>query len=189
MEEKVSELLEFFKALADGNRLRIVGLLAQREYTVEHIAELLGLSASTVSHHLAKLRKSGLVSARSESYYNIYRLETKKLEEMSERLLAKETAPELILDVDLDAYDRKVLNIFCHPDGRIRTFPAQRKKFEVLLRYVVKDFELGEKYTEKQVNQILGWYFEDTAALRRGLIEYKMMARESGGGKYWLLGE
>ena len=99
MDEKTTELLAFFKALADANRLRIVGLLAQREYTVEQMAEMLDLRPSTVSHHLAKLSGAGLVSARSESYYNMYRLETGALEEMSQRLLASETLPAIAADV------------------------------------------------------------------------------------------
>jgi len=41
------------------------------------------------------------------------------------------------------------------------------------------------KYTEKQVNEILGRFHEDTATLRRELIGFKLMAREGGGGAYW----
>ena len=143
MEEQIAELLEFFKALADANRLKIVGLLAQGEYTVEQMAEMLDLRPSTVSHHLTRLSKAGLVSARSQSYYNVYRLETKTLELLSQRLLAQETFPAVTADVDMDAYDRKVINTFCEADGRIQQFPAQQKKFEVILRYVLKSFESG----------------------------------------------
>ncbi len=186
MEEKVAELLEFFKALADANRFKIVGLLAQDEYTVEQMAEMLDLRPSTVSHHLTRLSKAGLVSARSQSYYNVYRLETKTLESLSQRILAEETFPAVTAEVDMDAYDRKVINTFCESDGRIRQFPAQQKKFEVILRHVIQAFESGVRYTEKQVNEILKNYSDDTAALRRGFIEYKMMQREGGGGEYWL---
>jgi len=119
MDEKVIELLEFFKALADANRLKIVGLLAQGRYSVEQMAEMLELKPSTVSHHLSKLSKAGLVSARSESYYNIYQLEAKMLQEMSQRLLASETLPAVAAEVDMDAYDRKVINTFCDENGRI----------------------------------------------------------------------
>jgi len=189
MEEKISELLDFFKALADPNRLKIVGLLAQDEYTVEQLAEILGLRPSTVSHHLTKLAKSRLVSARSESYYNIYKLETAILEEMSRRLLARDTMPAVTAEMDIGAYDKKVLNTFCDSDGRIKQFPAQLKKFEVILRYVSKDFESGIQYPEKQVNEMLSKYCDDTATLRRGLIEYKMMVREGGGGKYRLINQ
>ena len=189
MEDQVTELLEFFKALSDANRLKIIGLLAQGEYTVEQMAEMLDLRPSTVSHHLTRLSKAGLVSARSESYYNIYRLETATLEAMSQRLLAQETFPAVTAEVDMDAYDRKVINTFCEPDGRIRQFPAQQKKFEAILRYVIQSFEPGVRYTEKQVNEILKNYSNDTATLRRGFIEYKMMQREGGGGEYWLAEE
>jgi hypothetical protein len=55
----------------------------------------------------------------------------------------------------------------------------------VLLRYVLRAFEPEKRYTEKQVNEILLRYNEDTASLRRGMIEYHLMEREGGGGNYW----
>ncbi len=67
-----AELVVFFKALADANRLKIVGLLARQEYSVEELAALLNLKAPTISHHLSKLAEAGLVSARAEGYYSIY---------------------------------------------------------------------------------------------------------------------
>ena len=60
------QLLTFFKAMADANRLKIVGLLAGQPYTVEQLAALLELRPSTISHHLMILSEAGLVSARAE---------------------------------------------------------------------------------------------------------------------------
>ena len=54
---------------------------------------------------------------------------------------------------------------------------------------MVRAFEPGVRYTEKQVNEILKDYSDDTATLRRGFIEYKLMQREGGGGEYWLTDE
>lgn len=179
------ELLEFFKALADRTRLKIVGLLAQEDLSVEQMAEMLGVRSPTVSHHLSYLQRAGLVSARAEGYYNIYHLETKAIEAQAQRLLAKETLPAVAEDVDMDAYDRKVLNTYMRPDGTILQFPNQEKKLLVILRRVVEKFEPGVRYTEKQVNEILSELHEDTAFLRRSLIEYKLMKREGGGGEYW----
>ena len=51
---------------------------------------------------------------------------------------------------------------------------------------MVKTFEPGVRYGEKQVNEMLSSYSEDTATLRRGLIDHRMMVREGGGGEYWL---
>lgn len=186
-EKHLEELLEFFKALSDANRLKIVGLLAQGEYSVEEMAAMLDLRPPTVSHHLSRLAAVGLVSARAESYYNVYRLETEALESMARRLLVKETLPAVAADIDLDAYDRRVIENYSSPDGRLKQIPTKRKKFEAILRYVVNAFEADRQYTEKEVNQILGEYHEDTAMLRRGLIDYRMMDRAADGGLYWLI--
>jgi len=180
-----NELLNFFKALADANRLKIVGLLAQQPYTVEQIAALLHIGPSTASHHLSRLARAGLVSARADGHYYVYSLQTDILQSMAQRLLRGEDLPKLSDEVDLEAYDRKILDTFLGPDGRIKAFPTQEKKFLVLLRMVVKAFEPGIRYTEKQVNEILSRYSDDTALLRRNLVEYNLMARQGGGGEYW----
>jgi biotin operon repressor len=179
------ELLEFLKALADANRLKIIGLLARQPLSVEQLAALLGLRPSTVSHHLARLAQAGLVSARPESYYNIYQFEPRALEGLSQRLLAQEALKALAQDLDLDAYDRKVVKSFTGPDGRLKALPAQQKKFQAILRYVLQAFQPGVRYTEKEVNELLSQYSADTASLRRGLIEYKLMQRAADGSAYW----
>ncbi|MAT45772.1 MAG: ArsR family transcriptional regulator [Anaerolineaceae bacterium] len=188
-EMKIQELLNFFKALADANRLKIIGLLAQQDLSVEQIAEMLGISSSTVSHHLSKLSKTGLVSARAESYYNVYHLNEERLESLSKEILSKETLPEVTAEIDLDAYDSKVVRNYTNPNGTIKAIPTQQKKMLAILKYVVRDFKPDRTYSEKEVNEILERYHEDYAYLRRELIEFKFMAREAGGKSYWLLKE
>ncbi len=180
-------LLEFFKALAEPNRLKIVGFLAQRAYTVSELAEALGLGVSTTSNHLSYLAHVGLVSARAQGHYAVYSLDIAALQNMARRLLQTENLPRLSQQAgdETPAYERKVLATFLDPEGRIIAFPAQEKKFLVLLRHVVQAFAPGERYTEKQVNEILARYNDDTASLRRGMIEYHLMQREVGGGAYW----
>lgn len=181
----MEELLRFFKTFADANRLKIVALLSKEELSVEQMAEMLGLNSSTVSHHLSKLSKLGLVSARAEGYYSVYRLEEKALSEMAQRLLADDTLPSIIEDVDLDAYDRKVLQSYLSADGKISAFPAQRKKEEAIIRYISHSFEVNQHYSEKEVNSILSQYSDDTARLRRHLVDFGFMQRQGGGGSYW----
>ena len=183
--ENETELLTFFKALADANRLKIVGLLAQQSYSVEQIAAMLGLGASTVSHHLARLSEAGLVSASAQSYYNIYHLQTQRIEEMARRLLSSETLPSEATGIDRSAYDQKVVRDFLQPDGSLKTIPSQRKKLLAILGYIVNFFEPDRRYSEKEVNDILARFHEDTASLRRELVGSKLMAREGGGGDYW----
>ncbi len=179
------ELVSIFKALADTSRLKIVGLLAQQPYTVEQLAAMLGLKASTVSHHLSKLAEVGLVSAKAEGYYSVYQLEKEAWTGNMQRLFSSEQIAAVTADVDLDAFDRKVIQDYSTPDGRLKTIPAQRKKLEAVLRHVVRAFEPGTRYSEQQVNEILSRFHEDTASLRRELVGSKLMQREGGGGDYW----
>ena len=181
------ELLMFFKAMADANRLKILGLLAQENLSVEQLAGLLNLRSSTVSHHLAILSEAGLVSARANSYYNIYQLEPKALESIAQHLLAKETLPTIAAEVDMDAYDRKVLEDYSLPDGRLKNIPAQRKKLDVILRYLARSFEQGVHYSEKEANAILARYHQDTATLRRELVSKGLLKRSASGAEYWLV--
>lgn len=180
-----AELLQFFKALADANRLKIVGLLAQDEYSVEQLAEILNLRPSTISHHLARLTEAGLVTARAESYYNIYSLKERSVEEMAQRLLSTEELSAAAANVDLDAYTRKVWSDYTNPSGRLKEIPAQRKKLEAVLSRLVQDFYPGREYSEAEVNDILRKYHEDTASLRREMVGYGLLGRDSRGNHYW----
>ena len=133
-------LLTFFKALSDLNRLRIVGLLATEPHTVERLAAALDLSDGTVSHHLRRLARAGLVEARAEGYYRLYTLRIDTLHEMAGRLLGDDRLPMLADDVDVDAFDRKVLSTFSDAGGRFKTFPSQEKKYLVLVRHAARSF-------------------------------------------------
>jgi predicted transcriptional regulator len=182
---QTDELLAFFKALSDANRLKIVALLAKGERSVEDLAAKLDLTSSTVSHHLSRLSAIGLVSARAEGYYSIYRLEEGALAGMAHRILKDETLPAVAADAELDAFDRKVLRTYLDAEGRIKAFPVQRKKDLAILRHVVKAFEPDRRYTEKEVNATLRRFSDDTARLRRYLVEFGFMERQGGGGEYW----
>lgn len=179
------ELVTFFKALADSNRLKIVGLLAEKAYSVEELAALLQLKPSTVSHHLSKLSEAGLVQSHAESYYSVYQLDKQMLEEKRRTMFSQTELSNVAAEVDADAYDTKVVRDFTRSDGSLKAIPAQRKKLDAILRHVVKSFDAGKRYSEKGVNEILSKYHEDTATLRRELVGAGLMEREGGGGEYW----
>lgn len=71
----MKKTLQQIKALADGNRLRIVlGLSAHDELCVCQITELLQVSTPTVSRHMSVLQNAGLVENRKEARWVYYRL-------------------------------------------------------------------------------------------------------------------
>jgi biotin operon repressor len=176
------ELVTFFKALADPNRLKILGLLAQHPYSGEELAALVDLRASTVSHHLSRLAAAGLVTARAEGYYSLYQLEEAALQKIR-LLFPRQDLASAAADIDADAYDRKVVAGYARADGSLKEIPAQRKKLEAVLRHVVRAFEPGRRYAESQVNEMLAGFHPDTATLRRELVGYGLMERD--GGQYW----
>ncbi|HLI70730.1 MAG TPA: metalloregulator ArsR/SmtB family transcription factor, partial [Ktedonobacteraceae bacterium] len=99
--EEFETLLHFFKVLADESRLKLLGILATREYSVEELAALLQLKAPTISHHLARLRELGLIQMRSEGNTHFYRLDAENLRATSRGLLSSEKMAEIVPLEDL----------------------------------------------------------------------------------------
>ncbi|MFO7860067.1 MAG: metalloregulator ArsR/SmtB family transcription factor [Desulfosalsimonas sp.] len=71
----MEKTLKQIKALADGNRLRIVMALSTHdELCVCQITELLQVSTPTVSRHMSVLQNAGLVKNRKDARWVHYRL-------------------------------------------------------------------------------------------------------------------
>jgi ArsR family transcriptional regulator, arsenate/arsenite/antimonite-responsive transcriptional repressor len=68
------DTVDAVKALGHPARLRILCLLRQGELCVCQITEVLGFAPSTVSEHLAILRRSGFIEERKESKWVFYAL-------------------------------------------------------------------------------------------------------------------
>jgi ArsR family transcriptional regulator len=62
------------KAIANEHRLELLELVAQGERSVEALAERAGLSIANASQHLQHLRRAGLVTARRQAKFVLYRL-------------------------------------------------------------------------------------------------------------------
>lgn len=74
IEENLGPVSNLMKALANDKRLLIVCILAEGEKNVGDLEELVGLSQSALSQHLARLRRDGIVNTRREAqtiYYSI----------------------------------------------------------------------------------------------------------------------
>jgi ArsR family transcriptional regulator len=67
-------LAQFFAALADPTRLRLLNLMDGREVCVCYFVEILKQSQPKISRHLAYLRKAGLVDARREGKWMHYKI-------------------------------------------------------------------------------------------------------------------
>lgn len=185
-DEKFGALLQFFKVLGNESRLKILGLLANQERSVGELATLLELKEPTVSHHLAMMKKLGLVNVQAEGNMRIYQLQTSFLESMSADIFSQDNLATLVDETAGDSWEQKVLRTFIE-DNRVKQIPVQYKKKKVLLRWMLQNFETEKRYTEREVNDTIKQYHPDSAWFRRAMVDEKMMAREKG--IYWRLPE
>ncbi len=175
----MNEMLDYVKAMSDPNRLRIIGLLSQKSATRAEVAEQLKLSPKDSLTHLGFLEFIGVVTQTD----GVFTLNNDKLAVLAKEKLA-EARPSFIPAEHLDEKSKKILKAHLNADGSIKQIPAS-PKLQVILNYLVEFFEFDRNYTEKEVNTILRKYNEDTAGLRRDLVEAGMLARESDGSRYW----
>lgn len=80
------ELVQIYQCLCDETRLRILHLLSEGELCVCHFQEILGAPQVRISKHLAYLRARGLVEARKEANWVVYRLPAKPPRELAANL-------------------------------------------------------------------------------------------------------
>lgn len=161
------------KVIADETRLRILGMLSERDRTGKELAKLLGLTPPTVSHHMRKLGDAGIVTATTDAQRMIYSLNAEML-----RDVRKQSTHSSAGDGAMDEREKTLRNFF---DGkRLRSIPAKRKQRVIVLQKLLERFEPGKTYPEAEVNDILREAHEDYATLRRELVDYGFMVRENG---------
>ncbi|MAS34716.1 MAG: ArsR family transcriptional regulator [Anaerolineaceae bacterium] len=195
----LDKLLQSLKALGDENRLRIIAYLSRAEHNVGSLAELLGVSEPTVSHHLTKLREAGFVNLRTHGNQRFYCLNDGTIRRTSQQVTGLQDVDMDAIPANwdnawidavegLDADERKVLKDYIL-NGKLTQIPVKRKKLLAVLHWLATLFDEGIMYTESEVNEIIVQYHDDYATLRRELIDFGFLRRERGGGKYWVAPE
>lgn len=173
---RIEESISVIKSLADTSRMLILGSLAEKEQYVEELAERHNLAVSTVSFHLKKLEKAGLVTPRKEQYYIIYSCNHKLLDITLKELLSFKDAGRYIQEKRIKDYKLKVLKVF-FKNGRLIKLPAQHKKKLIVLEELLKLFDNNRDYSEREVDDIIHKKYDDHCTIRRLFIEEKMMKR------------
>ena len=84
-EKTATYLAEFFSALSDTSRVRIISALTHGEMNVSSLAEKIGISELAVSHQLRGLRQMHLVRARKEGRQVFYSLDDEHVTDLFQR--------------------------------------------------------------------------------------------------------
>jgi len=172
---------DILRALADPERLAIAGRLARQSRSSSELAEDLDLPVARVRKHINRLTATGVV--RLEPDRRTYRLDPETL-----RWAAEQVGPPRGAGLALGAAneDEEVVLRRFFRDGRLTEIPAKEAKRRIVLERIAIEFEPGTRYDEKEVNAIVGRFFNDFAALRRYLVDEGFLDREHG--VYWRTG-
>lgn len=172
----IKQSINIIKGLADISRMRIARLLKSRPHYVEEIATRLELAPSTVSFHLKKLEKAGLVVSAKEQYYIVYSINGDLLNRTLDELTDCEDLEAYHQEKRISEYRQKVLGIFFR-DGRLEKMPVQKKKQLIIMDEFAALFEQGKEYNEQTVNNRIRTHCEDYCLIRRLLVEEGYMKR------------
>jgi DNA-binding transcriptional ArsR family regulator len=82
--ERATEVAGLLKLVANEQRLLLLCRLREGEASVGELVDLCGLSQSSVSQHLAKMREGGVLQTRREAQTIFYRLTNSHVEALME---------------------------------------------------------------------------------------------------------
>lgn len=198
---QIETLVEFHKAVGDVTRIRILSLLARKPMSGSELAERLGLTPATITHHTQKLKKIGLVKEKRDKNTITFFLLPRELSRYAESLVTtilpadlpiweewevwrgknseepiQEEGENVIVNQELE----RLVAPFFTEDGKLKQIPSQWKKRRLVLEKLISGLEYGRTYTEKEISEFLRHYNEDYATLRRELIMNHIMHRADG---------
>ena len=164
--------------LADPARLKVVAALALGAGTIEEVSAASGLPLKDVALAARRLARAGLVHRDGHALA----LHTERFGAAARAAAEAAPTPEPLSD---DPAEDAVLSAFVR-DGRLVSIPVQHSKRRVVLEHLVRVFEPGLRYPEREVNALLAVWHADVAALRRYLVDEGLLTREAG--LYWRSG-
>jgi hypothetical protein len=171
--------------LLDPDRLAVAGALAARAMTTDQLVDATGRDRRTVLTCLGDLRHVGLVAAGNDGYV----LDAGALRTLAQEQAETEVPMDPVIGFGMTDDEREVLERYF--SGRtLREFPSQRSKQLIVLQRVALEFDLGRRYTEAEVNELLLPFSRDWSLLRRHLVDEGFLGREpqAGGNLYWRSG-
>ena len=173
--------MERLKNFLDTDRLAVAGALVAGDRTSEELATLTRIEPRAVIEAVGALRSAGLVT----SVDGLHHLVVEALRTIANDLVDPELPMDPIIGYGMTDDERDVLGRYF--EGRTLTsVPASRAKRLIVLERLALEFDVGQKYPEREVNSILGGFHPDWSTLRRHLVDEGMLDRDQN--VYWRSG-
>jgi hypothetical protein len=177
-DDAAARAAELLALVVEPDRLLVVAALTLGARTVAEVAERTGLDVRRTGRALARLENAGIVTSEDGEY----RVDVESLRDVARRAQPVRQPDD---HGAVDPGEAAVLRVFIR-DGRLTQIPAAHGKRLVVLDHIVRIFEPGVRYSEREVNALLRAFHPDTAALRRYLVDEELLARDAG--LYWRSG-
>jgi hypothetical protein len=173
------DALDVLAALADDDRIRVAAAVVLGNTGSDAVAAAVGLPKRRVLEALTRLEAAGVVRRDDAGDWHF---DIELLREIARDARPRD-APDDVGDVDRET--AAVLRTFLR-GGRLTQIPTQRTKRLVVLDHICRVFDIGVRYSEKEVNTFLRAFHPDTAALRRYLVDEGFLSRDHN--VYWRTG-
>ena len=166
--------------LADDDRRRVFAALVLGGSTLAEVRAATGLTSRRAATALARLVSGDLV-VRSDRGDHVVLGEAFRLAAVA----AAPARPGPDPTDDMPEDDARILRRYLR-GGRLTQIPSQLSRRRVVLDRLSQEFDVGSRYSERQVNAILRRFHEDVASLRRFLVDEGFLDRAAG--EYWRSG-
>ena len=180
---QLDKVVNYHKALADPTRIKILILLAGGEVNGQVLAEKLCITPATITHHTAKLRAVSLINERRDKntiYFSLNDYFIKDNSKATENLIYRNNSEGMTnLNDEHRRLKESVIKNFFTIEGKLKRIPVQLKKKLIVLEQLISKLEMGQKYSEKEINAFIKNYHEDFATIRREFIMHQYMFREN----------
>lgn len=173
--------IERLKNFLDPDRLAVAGALVGCDGDTAAIMSRTGLGERAVLEAIGDLRTAGIV--RSDG--SVHHLDRSELRSIADELVDPDLPMDPAIGYGMTDDERAVLARYF--EGRtLVSVPTSRAKRLIVLERIALEFDVGQRYAEREVNSILGGFHPDWSTLRRHLVDEGLLDRERN--VYWRSG-
>jgi hypothetical protein len=169
---------EFLRLVVDPDRLAVLGLSATGPIDIDEAAHRLSMTVGQVRRSVSRLVEAGLLDEHLS-------FDRAALRALAASLPREEPVSSEVLEGPWSENERQILGRY-FTGSRLTEIPVSKHARTIVLERLVHEFEVGLRYSEKQVNSTIQIFHPDYAALRRYMVDEGFLTRAEG--SYWRTG-
>ncbi|MEA1971984.1 MAG: metalloregulator ArsR/SmtB family transcription factor [Candidatus Cloacimonadota bacterium] len=176
---KIEKIVDIFSILSGKSRVQILKAIIKKPQYVEELKERFNLSTSTISFHLSKLKKAGLVEKEKHQYYSIYSAKIESLNYNIIDLLIEDDDEKQMQEMRLNEYKKNIIKKFFINNNLLK-IPSQKPKQQIIFEAIADNFDSTKMFNSSEIDEELQMIFPNYNRLKELLIKYNFLVEENG---------